>query len=41
MEREFPFLELLQVDVVPSHMTYLGRKTGEDTHCATYVWFED
>lgn len=41
MEREFPFLELLKIDTVPAHTTALGRKTGEDTHCATYVWFED
>ena len=41
MEREFPFLELLQIDTVPAHMTVVGRETGEDTHCATYVWFEE
>ena len=41
MQREFPFLELLKIDTVPSHMTFLGRQTGEDTHCATYVWFEE
>ena len=41
MEREFPFLELLQIDTVPAHMTVVGRETGEDTYCATYVWFEE
>lgn len=41
MEREFPFLELLKIDTVPAHTTALGRKTGEDTRCATYVWFKD
>ena len=38
MEREFPFLELLQIDRVPYTNSALGRKTGEDTFCATYVW---
>ena len=41
MKREFPFLELLQIDTVPAEMTVIGRETGEDTYCATYVWFED
>ena len=41
IEREFPFLELLQIDTVPAHTTALGRKTGEDTYCATYVWFKE
>lgn len=41
MEREFPFLELLKIDRVPAHTTALGRKTGEDTFCATYIWRED
>lgn len=41
MEREFPFLELLQIDTVPAHTTALGRKTGEDTYCATYIWCKE
>ena len=39
MEREFPFLELIKIDTVPYHTSALGRKTGKDTYCATYVWF--
>lgn len=38
MEREFPFLELIQIDTVPYNTSALGRKTGKDTLCATYVW---
>ncbi len=38
MAREFPFLELIKIDRVPYHKSALGRKTGEDTFCATYVW---
>lgn len=41
MEREFPFLELLKIDTVPAETTAIGRQTGEDTYCATYVWFKD
>ena len=40
MEREFPFLELLQVEEVSHELTALGRKTGHDTEFATYVWSE-
>lgn len=40
MEREFPFLELVKIDRVPYTNSALGRKTGEDTFCATYVWFK-
>ena len=40
MEKEFPFLELIQIDTVPYYTSALGNKTGEDTLCGTYVWFE-
>ena len=38
MEREFPFLELIDIQVVDHELTAVGRETGQDTEFATYVW---
>ncbi len=38
MEKEFPFLELIDIQTVSHELTALGRKTGKDTEFATYVW---
>lgn len=38
MEKHFPYLNFYDLITIPAEESCLGRKTGKNTQCATYIW---